>query len=155
MFVRYQLRYDAGAIDTPEEGGGEFFVLWLDQMEGDQASTHSGGVPNLGIHVQGKANRFMVRYAPQGQKFGERLEGDQEYLLVGRLWKSKGGPAQPYDHFDMWVNPPKKRSINPDATAVSSRALKQVGWIGFSTGRKTEPGDVIQVWDIAVATSWG
>jgi len=154
LFVRYRLRYDETTIDTPEDGGGEFFVLWLDQMEGNEGATHSGGVPNLGIHVSGQENRFMVRYAPQGQKFGAKVEGDQDYLLVGRLWKSKTGAENAFDHFDLWVNPKKDAGTKPHATAVSSRALKQVNWIGFSTGRKTEPEDRIQVWDVAVAETW-
>ena len=154
LFVRYRLRYDAQTIDTPDDGDGEFIVLWLDQVEGNQVSTHSGGVPNHGIHVSGKENPFMVRYSPQGQKFGAKLEGDQEYLLVGRLWKSKVGAGNAFDHFDLWVNPKKDAGTKPNATAVSSKALKQVSWIGFSTGRKTEPEDRIQVWDIAVATTW-
>src|SRR5690606_33377527 len=68
LFVRYRLRYDAATIDTPGEDEGEFFVLWLDESEGSDASTHSGGVPNVGLHVSGEENRFMVRYAAGGEK---------------------------------------------------------------------------------------
>ena len=86
LFVRFRIQYDADSIDTPEEGNGEFFVLWLDSAEGSDTTTHSGGVPNLGLHVSQGENRFMVRYSSGGEKFGPALQGNREFLIVGRLW---------------------------------------------------------------------
>src|SRR5690606_12796586 len=52
LFVRFRLTYAAETIDAPPSKDGEFFVLWLDASQGGESATHSGGVPNLGIHVK-------------------------------------------------------------------------------------------------------
>ena len=154
IFFRYRLRYEAESIDVPPSGDGEFFVFWLDEHEGGESSTHSGGVPNAGIHVDANANRFMVRFAPGNQKFAAKLVGDRDYLVVGRLWKSNRGKAEPYDRLDLWVDPEIEDRAQPLAQTTSSKAIRRVGWIGFSTGVKTEIDDRIAVWDIDVSSSW-
>ncbi|NND95844.1 MAG: DUF1549 domain-containing protein, partial [Pirellulaceae bacterium] len=154
IFVRYRIRYDRHSIDTPTENDGEFFVLWMDDSEGNDASTHSAGVPNLGIHVLEDENRFMIRFGPGGQKFADKLTGDREYLVVGRLWKSVPGPREAFDQLDLWVDPQNGAEFKPDASTSSAKSIQQVRWIGFSTGAKTESSDKIEVWDIDIAGSW-
>ncbi|MBW3596217.1 MAG: DUF1549 domain-containing protein, partial [Planctomycetes bacterium] len=154
LFVRYRMRYDAKSIDAPDQGDGEFLVLWLDEAEGGDFSTHSSGVPNLGLHVQGGENRFMARFRPDKQAFGPKLTGDRDYLIVGRLGKSSPGADRPYDQLDLWVDPAPDRRSSPDATAGGSSSIREVRWIGVGTGRKTELGDRIQIWDVAIADGW-
>ena len=155
LFVRYRIRYDKTSIDTPENDEGEFLVLWLDQSEGNSGSTHSGGVPNVGIHVSGNENRFMVRYAPQKERFAKALEGDRDYQIVARLWKSQSGADQPFDQLNLWVDPKPDTENSPDTSVSSASAISTVSWIGFSTGAKTELEDRIFVWDVAVGSTWG
>ncbi|WP_166823109.1 PSD1 and planctomycete cytochrome C domain-containing protein [Thalassoroseus pseudoceratinae] len=154
IFVRYRLRYDGRTLDTPPNDEGEFFVLWLDDVDGGNANNHSGGVPNIGVHVSGSKNRFMVRYASNVERYAAELQGDREFLLVARLWKSNPGPKQPFDQLDLWVNPAAHAEKSPDASTQSARAIHRVSWIGFSTGRKTEPEDRIVVGDIKLAKTW-
>ena len=154
LFVRYRLRYDAASIDSPDDGDGEFFVLWMDDEEGADESTHSGGVPNIGLHVADGENRFMVRYASGGEKFGPPLVGDREFLIVGRLWKSQPGAEQPFDRWDLWVDPAADAEFAPDSSVKNAKSISTVRWIGFSTGRKTEATDRIEVWDVDVAIDW-
>jgi hypothetical protein len=73
LYVRYRLRYDAQTLDTPETDEGEFFVLWLDREEGSDSSTHSGNVPNIGLHVSDDQNHFMVRnsFSAENQHDGD------------------------------------------------------------------------------------
>ena len=153
LFVRFRLRYDAASIDEAKSsdqttaGNGEFFVLWFDAVEGHDSSGHSARVPNVGIHVDKQhQNRFMVRYSPGTQRFAARLQGDRDYLVVARLWKSASGKNQPFDKLDMWVDPAGDQEFKPHASTGSANSIAQVSWIGFSTGLKTEPGDVIEVW---------
>ena len=158
FFFRYRIRYDASSIDSLPEGDGEFLVFWLDDREGNEASTHSGGVPNVGIHVTADGNRFMARYSPASQKFAGRLRGDTDFLIVGRLWKSQSGADRPYDRLDLWVDAENSKSSldqkRPHAETKSRSAISSVAWIGFSTGVKTEIEDRITVWDVAVSESW-
>ncbi|QDT49031.1 Planctomycete cytochrome C [Symmachiella dynata] len=154
LFVRFRIQYDADSIDTPEEGNGEFFVLWLDSAEGSDTTTHSGGVPNLGLHVSQGENRFMVRYSSGGEKFGPALQGNREFLIVGRLWKSVSGYDEPFDRFDLWVDPNGDEEFKPSASTNSQKSITAVNWIGFSTGAKTEAGDRIEVWDVDLAATW-
>ena len=153
LFVRYRIRYEAESVDLPEEGDGEFFVLWVDGREGVLSDTHSNGVPNIGLHVDGGLNKFMVRFhSGSGEAYAAELKGGDETLLVGRLWKSEQGKA--FDRLSLWVNPEGGELGKPAATAMASKGIREIRWIGFSTGRKTEPDDRIVVWDVGLATSW-
>ena len=155
LFVRFRLRYDAASIDTPDKANGEFFVLWLDAVEGADNATHSNHIPNLGVHVAGGENRFMARYHAAGQQFSNTaLKGDREYLVVGRLSKSKPGAQAPFDSLSLWTDPLPGEETKPHAHARSPNAPANVRWIGFSTGRKTESTDRIQVSDLAIHTTW-
>lgn len=154
LFVRFRLRYAEQSVDLPTEDEGEFVVLWLDESEGNNASTHSGGVPNIGVHVSGNQNRFMVRFASGREAYAAPLIGGRDFLLVARLWKSRPGADQPFDQLNLWVDPTPDSLMRPHASIASPKAVSRVGWIGFSTGGKTEPDDRIFVWDIDLATSW-
>ena len=155
LFVRFRLRYEASSIDSAASGDGEFFVLWLDQVEGSGSSTHSGGIPNLGIHVDERGeNRFMVRYQAKGEAFGPPLEGDRDTVLVARLAKSVSGDTEPFDELSLWVDPTPDSLAEPDAVVRDAKAISKVSWLGFSTARKTEPGDRILVGDLRTGTAW-
>lgn len=155
LYVRFTLRYAPESVDRPPQGDGEFFVLWLDREEGNDRSTHSGGIPNVGIHVHDGENRFMVRYGAGQQRFTRtRLVGGRDYHVVARLSKSKPGKGDAFDLLDVWVDPRLVEQGKPHASARTSKSISSVNWIGFSTGRKTENGDRITVADIQVASSW-
>ena len=156
LFVRFLISYDAGSIDTAPKSDGEFIVLWMDSADGGDESTHSGGVPNIGIHVDGKnRNAFMARFAPESTSFASvELTGDRAFLVVARLTKSSGQKHLAFDQIELWVNPSPTEPSLPQAAAFSSGRVKSVSWIGFSTGGKTEATDRIVVDDIVLADSW-
>ncbi|WP_161604808.1 PSD1 and planctomycete cytochrome C domain-containing protein [Roseiconus nitratireducens] len=154
LFIRYRIRYAAESVDTPAEDEGEFVVMWLDQVEGNEAATHSGGVPNIGIHVSGLQNRFMVRYASTKESFAAELRGGRDFLVVARLWKSDPGRDRPFDQLNLWIDPDPDAEFQPHASVESRQSVSQVKWIGFSTGRKTEVEDRIDVWDIELSKTW-
>ncbi|MDF1815223.1 MAG: DUF1549 domain-containing protein, partial [Verrucomicrobiales bacterium] len=154
LFVRYRVQYDKDTIDSPPASSGEFFVFWLDQHEGNDSSTHSGGVPNIGIHVSNNQNKFMIRYSSGGESFSRELEGDREFLVVARLWKSIPGEESSFDQLDLWIDPSESTEFKPDTSVHSRKAINTVNWIGFSTGGKTELEDRISVWDIDWANTW-
>ena len=157
LFVRFSLHY-AGGLDAPPEDEGEFFVLWLDSTEGNDRSTHSGGVPNLGIHVQnGTDNHFMVRFASGGgnEIYGPPVTSDREFLVVGRLAKSNPGKDQPFDQLALWIDPEPDDLENPQAGISTDQSrVEAIRWLGFSTGAKTEAEDRIRVRDLAVSNDW-
>ena len=154
IFIRFNLRYAAKSLDSPPATSGEFFVLWLDELEGNDGSGHAANIPNVGIHVQGNQNRFMARYNSSNQKFGEVLQGDRDYLILGRLWKSTSGHDQPFDQLSLWVDPQGDEELTPDVSLQSGKSISKVNWIGFSTGAKTEIDDRIDVWEVRTADSW-
>ena len=154
VFVRYRIRYPGESLDTPPEDEGEFFVLWLDSVEGNDNSAHSSNVPNIGLHVDESRNRFMVRFSTGTQKFTAEVTGDTEQLLVARLWKSAPGKDKIYDQLDLWVDPAPEEQTKPHASVASPKGISTVQWVGFSTGGKTEVEDRIIVRDLALATTW-
>ena len=48
FYVSYTLTYPTKHIDTADDGSGEFFILWLDDTEGNASSAHSNQNPNIG-----------------------------------------------------------------------------------------------------------
>lgn len=154
FFVRFNLRYHLDGLDSPPETSGEFFVLWLDENEGNDGSPHAANIPNIGVHVQGDQNRFMIRYNSANQKFADPIKGDRNYAVVGRLWKSTVGKNQVFDQLSLWVDPASTEEFKPDISVQSKSSLTTIKWIGFSTGAKTEIEDQIEVWDIQTARSW-
>ena len=155
LFVSFRLRYDGKSIDAPPNGDGEFFVFWLDELEGGNESSHSGNVPNIGIHVDGEGkNRFMVRYHSQGEVFGPEIQGDRDTVVVARIAKSSSGAEMPYDELSLWVDPKGGDLKTPLAVAKNAKALSEVRWIGFSTARKTELEDRILVGDVRLGSKW-
>jgi hypothetical protein len=162
LYVRFLLRYDAASLDRPgvEGGDGEFFVLWLDDIDGSDGAVHNTNVPNIGLHTpasgpQAKKNLFMVRIGSNRQAFTNvEVEGDRTYLIVGRLAKSTGGAGAPFDTFQVWIDPRPEDAGRPLATSTSSRGVSLVRWVGFATGKKTEPNDRIVIDELALGSSW-
>ena len=154
LFVRFSLRYHSANLDSPPDSSGEFFVLWLDEQEGSDGSPHAANVPNIGIHVQGNENRFMIRYNSANQKFAEPVKGDRDYTVVGRIWKSSPEKTHSYDQLSLWIDPSEQAELNPDASVQNQATISTIKWIGFSTGAKTEIEDQIEVWNIQTARSW-
>ncbi|MDB4678844.1 PSD1 and planctomycete cytochrome C domain-containing protein [Rhodopirellula sp.] len=154
IFVRFKLLYRADSVDLPDTGNGEFFVLWFDSAEGNDDSPHANNVPNLGIHTNGNANQFMVRYRSDQQRFGPNLKGGTEYDLVGCLSKTDPQHDQPFDQLSLWVNPKSGDRDQPDAVTRSPKTITRVNWIGFSTGLKTEIDDEIQISQTKIGRSW-
>ena len=155
LFVSFRLRYDGKSIDTPPSGDGEFFVFWMDEIEGGNAASHSGNVPNIGIHVDGEGkNRFMVRYHSKGEVFGPVLQGDSDTVITARIAKSASGAENPFDELSLWIDPKAGDLKTPVAVAKNAKALCEVRWIGFSTARKTELEDRILVGDVRLGSKW-
>ncbi len=155
LFISYRLTYPAASLDSPTEGDGEFFVMWLDRAEGNEGSTHSGGVPNIGIHVKDEIeNRFMIRYTSGVEKHAAPVNPDREFTVTARLWKSVPGEKNLFDNLDLWIDPKPDEENKPHATIRSTKSIPEVSWIGFSTGRKTEATDRIQIADIRLADTW-
>ena len=68
------------------------------------------------------------------------IEGDREYLVVGRLTKSQPGPDAPFDGLDLWLDPGPEEEPRPHASARSSASIAAVRWIGLATGAETRCG---------------
>ena len=158
IFVRFKFRYSAESIDTPESGNGEFFILWLDAVDGGDGAVHNGGIPNVGLHVTENRNAFMARFDSKRQFFADKaFSGDRDYSVLAKLSKSTSGDDQPFDQLSVWVDPQITDSETPDiqtSEKQSTKRIKEVQWIGFATGAKTERGDSIAVSDVVVAESW-
>lgn len=154
LFVRFRLRYE------PPQDEEEFFVLWLDRLDGGDRATHSNGVPNIGLHTadsgpdKGKA-RFMVRMGTSKTAFSRvPLERGREHLIVGRLAKTDPDERAPYDQFDLWLDPEPESRAQPHTSVRSADSVNFVKWAGFGTGRKTEPDDRIFVRDLVLSRTW-
>lgn len=160
FFVRFLIQYDAESIDTAGNGDGEFFVMWFDENAGGDTSTHSNGVPNIGIHVENPGqgsgrNVFMGRVGPAFVDASDvELKGDRTFLVVGRLSKTVPGVDSVFDSLELWVDPEPDSFDKPVVTALGTRSVSEVRAIGFSTGRKTEPTDRIWIDELILGRTW-
>ncbi|MCB1209023.1 MAG: PSD1 domain-containing protein [Verrucomicrobiales bacterium] len=154
LFVRFQLRYD------PPEDEGEFFVLWLDRLDGGDRAVHAENVPNIGVHVADKGPMkgrtvFMVRIGSAKTAWSSvEMQRGRAYDIVGRLSKSDPTERADFDLFDLWIDPKPADRDRPVATIQHPQSVNFVRWIGFGTGRKTERSDRIHVDDLVLSRTW-
>ncbi len=159
MFVRFSLHY-RGAQAESSTVDPEFFVLWLDRLEGGDRSTHAANVPNIGVHLADRGakkgkNVFMVRIGSANTAWSKiELQENRSYQVVARLTKSKQGARADYDRVDLWVDPKLNDLDTPDATISGVQSISLIQWVGFSTGLKTEVTDQIHVGDLVLGRSW-
>ncbi len=154
LFVRFSLRYD------PPEDEGEFFVMWLDRLDGGDEAVHSENVPNIGVHVATTGPKkgqtvFMVRIGAAKTAWSEvELQRGRTYSVVGLLSKSETNERADFDRFDLWVDPEAGDLETPDATIRHPQSVNFIRWVGFASGRKTEVGDRIFVNDVVLSRTW-
>jgi len=151
IFVRFDLHYRGDATEDSSDVDPEFFVLWMDRLDGGDRATHAANVPNIGVHLADRGPRkgrnvFMIRIGSANTAWSRiELTKDQTYRVVGRLAKSKIGARADYNQFDLWVNPDSSQLDAPDASISGGQSISLVRWIGFATALKTERTDQINV----------
>ncbi len=157
LFVRFQFRYDP---ESKGEDSSEFFVLWLDRLDGGDRATHGDHVPNIGVHVADQGPKkgkvvFIVRIGPSHTAWSKvELVRGRTYQVVARLKKSEDSERADYDQVALWVNPKPGDLDKPAASIKHPRSVSFVRWLGFSTGRKTERKDRIFVNDLVLSRTW-
>lgn len=161
LYVRFLFRYRGRDIDQLDEDDGEFFVLWLDDIDGSDGATHSSNVPNIGLRVNESAatdrgkNLFMARFGTGLTAFSRvELQGDRTYLLIAKLSKSQSGFTAEFDRLSLWIDPQSTEEPRVADASVSARSFNSVRWVGFATGLKTEADDRIWIDEVALGTSW-
>ena len=155
LYIFFELRYAAESLDSPNEDEGEFIVLWADAEEGNDQSTHQG-VPTFGIHVNQKTgnNAFMARFTSNKEVYAPaEVKGNRSYLVLARVSKC-ASDSKTFNQVDLWVDPKITQSTRPHATIRGQSQVNSIQWIGFSTGRKTEPDDRIEVSGLTAVSSW-
>jgi hypothetical protein len=159
IFVRFDLQYRAARSEV-RDVDAEFFVLWLDRVDGGDRSTHANNVPNIGIHLADRGpmkgrNVFMIRVGPANTAWSQvELELDRTYQVVGRLSKSEDEVSADYKGLDMWIDPKISELNSPTASVSGVQSISLVQWIGFSTGLKTEATDQLHVDNLLLSESW-
>ncbi|MBC8355959.1 MAG: PSD1 domain-containing protein [Planctomycetes bacterium] len=160
VFVRFDLHYRDVPVNNPTKIDPEFFVLWLDRLDGGDRATHASNVPNIGVHLADRGpkkgkNVFMVRIGPAHTAWSKiELQANRTYQVVGRLSKSGDGARADYDRFDLWVDPMPVDIGSPAATVSGAQSIGIIQWIGFATGLKTEPTDRIHVTNLILGKTW-
>ena len=164
VFVAFDLRYrnDVGLSKAAEPApvDPEFFVLWLDRVDGGDRATHSQSVPNIGIHQADRGpakgrNVFMIRTGPANTAWSKiEPRNGHWHRMVARLAKTGNEPRSEYSSIDLWIDPDVDDAVKPDATLTGAASVSVIQWLGFSTGVKTEPDDEISVRNLVLTRSW-
>lgn len=142
MLMRFQLA----------PGNNKFAALWFDQ-------TGFSNIPNIGIKTNrgtgGGPEDLFVRTRTNNDVYTMAVENGVSYLLVGRLSKSTPGANQPYDSYELWVNPISlsEQPALADVVSVGDSTVSSFAQIGFRTENLTAT-DLVTLDRIALGTSW-
>ncbi|WP_160173697.1 LamG-like jellyroll fold domain-containing protein [Nitrincola sp. A-D6] len=137
---------------TGTQANNKFFALWF------QNPTYQNH-PNIGI----KMNRgngsgledFFVRTTNQNETYHTDLVSGQTYFLVGRLSKSSPGSGNPYNRFELWVDPDNLNTPgSPDSvTPLSNSNISSFDEIGFRT-HQVSSSDELLVDSLKLGLKW-
>ncbi len=158
LFVRFHFRYDPEGEGKTDDS--EFFVMWLDRVDGGDRAVHGAGIPNIGIHIADQGPKkghavFIARIGSDRTTWSSvELKRGESYQVVARLSKSDPDERAAYDRLELWVDPKAGDRARPVATVMQKNSVNFVRWVGFATGRKTEQSDRIIVDDLALSSSW-
>jgi len=158
LYVGFQLIYEPNPVEADQEP--EFFVLWLDRLDGSDKSLHNNAVPNIGLHLADRGpkkgrNTFMIRTHSNKTEWSSiELKKGKTYFLVARLSKSNSGLRNDYDQLKLWVNPRVTDYDKPSCSISKQQSVNQINWVGFATGRKTEPQDTIRIGRLILSRTW-
>ena len=159
LFVRFSLNY-RGEVKPDAAVDPEFFVLWLDRLEGSDRATHASNLPNIGVHIADRGpqkgkNEFMIRVGPAHTAWSKiELKKNRTYQVVARLSKRTEAMRTEYDRLDLWVDPNPEDLADPAATVKGVKSTSFIKWAGFSTGLKTEADDQIEIGTLVLAKTW-
>ncbi|MEM7233231.1 MAG: hypothetical protein AAF517_13730 [Planctomycetota bacterium] len=123
VYIRFLFRFE-GVVHN-----NDFLSVWLDQFLGGQHTA----APNIGL--KGNQNGLgpldlFARIQINNETYSEDIQPDATYLIVGRLWKSIPGEFEPYDRYDLWVNPAHEDEGAPNGTSIGT-ALSEFSIVGI------------------------
>ncbi len=124
VYISVLFRFD-GTVNN-----NDFLGIWFDEFLGGTHTT----VPSIGL----KGNQetgvgpldLFARLSIRAEAYSEDITPGETYLIVGRMSKSVPGEFEPYDQYDLWVNPAFEDDDSPEATSVGI-ASSQFSIIGI------------------------
>ncbi|WP_333608355.1 DUF6701 domain-containing protein [Arsukibacterium sp.] len=146
VYVSMLMRFQLGA------GNNKFVALWFDQ-------TGFSNIPNIGIKTNrgsgAGAEDLFVRTLTNNDVYTMPIENGVSYLLVGRLSKSTPGAEQPYNRFELWVNPANlsEKPAVADVVSVGNSNINSFAQIGFRTANLSDT-EQVTLDRVALGTSW-
>ncbi len=149
VYISFLLRTNSGTTLN----NNDFLAVWLDIT----TSGGHGGAPNIGI----KANRgngsgpedIFARMSSGNEVYQQAMSNGTTYFVVGRIWKSNPGAGNPYDRFDLWVNPSYSEAGTPQQTSSGGAVLSSFNTLGIRVGN-FESGDIAQIDEFKLGTTW-
>ncbi len=137
VYVSFMWQADNGWDDN------DFFILWLDDIEGGDSETHQASSGFLGVRGNGGSNQFFSRvYNAAGGHIAaneaETVSSDSQHFLVGRFYKDS---SPNYNKFAFWVDPTSTTLGGADGTATLNSGSSSVDYIGVRTGQYVENAD--------------
>jgi MSHA biogenesis protein MshQ len=146
VYVSMLVRFDIAS------GNNLFASLWFDQ-------TGFSNVPNIGLKSNrgsgGGAEDIMVRTRTNNDVYSTPIVNGETYLIVGRMAKTNPGANQPYDQWQLWVNP-ATLSDEPGSPDVSTTGVSDVvsfREIGFRT-ENLSASDRVTIDRMAIGKTW-
>lgn len=130
-------------VRTGSVGDNDFSVFWHDNA----ATGSHTSVPNIGLKgnegIGGSAtNDFVARIDLAGPSaYAVNIAVGQTYYVVGRLSKSAPGALNPYDRFDLWVDPAAV-DPTPDAASAYVGTLASIGVLGMRSANLDSDDDL-------------
>ena len=146
IYISFLTKWETGVVD------GNDFVIWY---------FNNNGGPNIGY----KANEgsgadgldFVARTSGGTNQYSTDLEVGELYFVVGRLSKSISGESEPYDRYELWVNPSFNDSANPQSISEGASNISEFTAVGVRAHQINPNGDEpddLRFANLRIASTW-
>jgi hypothetical protein len=149
IYVGFLFQLRSGSV-----GDNDFAVFWHDNA----ATGSHTSAPNLGLKGNegvggGATHDFVARIDLAGASaYSIDVAVGQTYYVVGRLYKSAPGAANPFDLFALWIDPAAV-DPTPDATGSHTAGLASFGMLGMRSANLDSDDDIL-VDALRYGTTW-
>lgn len=147
IYISFLTRWETGVIN------GNDFVIWYFGTNGGPNIGYKSneGSGDVGLDFVARTGGSTNQYAPD-----ELVVGDT-YFVVGHLSKTDPGPTNPYDRYELWVNPSISDFGDPESVSEGASNITEFSTVGVRTHQINPNGaepDDLRFGALTIGTSW-
>lgn len=147
IYISFLTKWESGVVN------GNDFVIWY---YGSNSGPNIGYKSNEGSGDDGPD--FVARTGGSTNQYApDELEIGETYFVVGHLTKTDPGPGNPYDRYELWVNPGLNDFATPESVSEGASNIADFSTVGVRTHQINDAGaepDVVLFGAMTIGTTW-